>query len=288
MGDPNWSQGAQGALGGAATGAAIGSIVPGIGTGIGAGVGALGGGLLGLFGGGNDEQTRQMLMDYYNQVVNRQAPQLGQAGQAAYSGFRQNQSDLINRLDALSQGKGPSLAAAQFQQATDRNMSSQAAMANSGRGGPMASLTAANNMGMLGAQAAQGSAIARTGEELGAYGQLGQAIAQGRSADEATNMFNTGQGNQFQMANLEAKLKQMGLNDSAVQGILSGLIGENRIPGIGTQLMAGGAGALSQYAAHAGAGAVAGGGVGSIGMDNTKNPFGGSSLGAGSWDWNSY
>ena len=266
---PNWTSGGEGALGGALTGASIGSAAGPWGAAIGGGVGAIGGGLLGLFGNGNDDQTRQMLMDYYNQLM-KNPPQLGAAGQSQYSGFRTNQSDLINRLEALSQGKGPSLAAQQFQQATDRNMSAQQAMANSGRGGPMAALTAANNMGMLGAQAAQGSAIARTGEELGAFGQLGNVIAQGRSADEATNMFNTGQSNQFQMANLEAKLKAMGLGEGAIAQIM----GINAKPTMGEQLLAGGGGSLGMLAGHlGGGGGGSGGGGGQPNLSDLSSMF---------------
>jgi hypothetical protein len=114
----------------------------------------------------------------------------------------------------------------------------------------MASMTAANNVANLGAQAAQGSAIARTGEELGAYSELGNAIAQGRGADEATNMFNTGQSNNFALANLEAKLRTMGYNDQAIQGIIGQLQGQNARPGPGTQMLAGGTGALAMWAAH--------------------------------------
>lgn len=280
----DWTSGGEGALGGAATGASIGMMGGPIGAGIGAGIGGLAGGLIGLFGNGNDDQTRSMLMDYYNQVKNRQAPQLGAANQSAYSGFRANQSDLINRLDALSRGQGPSLAAQQFQQATDRNVSSQNAMANSGRGGPMAAFTAANNVAGLGAQAAQGSAIARTGEEMNAYGQLGQAIGQGRAADEATNMFNTGQSNQFQLSNLQSKLQTMGYNDQAIRGVIGQLMGLNAQPTMGQQLLAGGAGALSTMASHYGQG---NGSPGGTGPQSSGADMMGAINGINSWaNWN--
>lgn len=247
---PNYTNGFKGAVGGGLSGAGMGMAIGGpMGGLIGGGLGLLGGGLSGLFGGGesdNDAKMRQMLMDYYNNVQGRQAPQAGPAAQAGYSDFRSNQSDLINRLDAMSKGQGPSLAMQQFQQATDRNMASQQALAAGGRGGPLASFNAANNMGMLGANAAQGSAQARIAEEQMALGMLGQNISAGRGADENTNQFNAGQQNDMQRANLEAKLRAMGMNDQAIQATLAQLGGQNarqaQTPSFADQLMGGGAG----------------------------------------------
>lgn len=246
---PNWSQGGQGAVGGALGGAGIGSMFGPVGMGVGAGVGGLLGGLGGLLGGGesdNDAKHRQMLEEYYKNVLGRQPPQAGPAAQGGYSGFRSNQSDLIARLEALSKGQGPSLAAQQFQQATDRNVSSQQALAAGGRGGPLASFNAANNIGMLGANAAQGSAQARIQEQQMALGMLGQNINAGRGSDESMNQFNAGQQNNTSLANLQARLQSMGMNDQAITQILGQLGGQNAAqnaqPGLGSQLLAGGAG----------------------------------------------
>ncbi len=247
----DWGQGLKGAGGGALAGGALGGP-------IGAGVGALAGGAIGLFSGSgeseNEQMQRKMMMDYYAQIGQRGMDQTGPAGQSAYSGFRQNQTGLVNRLEAMANGQGPSLAKQQFEQATDRNMRGQQAMAASGRGGPLSQLTAANNMGMLGANAAQGSALARTNEQMQAIGQLGGVINQGRGADEQTNMFNTNQSNQFQLQNLDARLRQMGMNDQARLQILSQLGGQNQAqaqrPGMGDQLLAGGAGMFAQGASQ--------------------------------------
>jgi hypothetical protein len=250
----DWGQGLKGGAGGALTGAAAGSVFGPVGTGVGAAVGG-GLGMLSGWGGGeneNDEARRKMLMDMYAQSGGRMAPQ-GTAAQSGYSGFRANQGDLVGRLDALSRGQGPSLAAQQFQQATDRNMASQQSMAQSGRGGPLAAFNAANNMGQLGAQAAQGSAMARVQEQQMALGMLGNTLHQGRGADEQVNMHNTGQANQMTQTNMDARLRQMGLDDQTRLSILSQLGGQNQIahqPGVGDQLLAGGAGAFSQYATN--------------------------------------
>lgn len=256
----DWQQGGKGAVGGALGGAQLGSMIaPGLGTAIGGVAGGLLGGLGGLYGGGeseNDQKNRQMLMDYYSNVMGRGTPQAGPAAQAGYSGFRQNQSDLISRLEALSKGQGPSLAAQQFNQATDRNMSQQQALAGSGRGGPLASFNAANNMSMLGANAAQGSAQARIAEQQMALGMLGNQINAGRGADESTNQFNAGQQNDMARANLEARLRKMGYDDNAILGIMSQLGGQNQrqaqTPGMGDQLLAGGAGLFALGASQRG------------------------------------
>src|SRR5574338_40006 len=252
-------QGLKGAAGGALTGAGLGGGP--IGAIVGGGIGLLGG----LFGGGESEQDAQrskMLMDLYGQGVT--APQAGPASQAAYSGFRQNQSALISRLEAMANGQGPSLARQQFEQATDRNMRGQQAMAASGRGGPLAQLTAANNMAQLGANAAQGSALARTNEQMQAISQLGGVIGQCRSQDEGVNTFNAGQSNQVMLQNLAARLDAMGMDQQKKLQILQMLGGQNdaqrNTPGLGDQILAGGAGLFSMGATQKGLGRAAGSG----------------------------
>lgn len=265
---PNWEQAFKGGAGGALGGAGLGGPV---GAAIGGGVGFLGG----LLSGGeneNDAARRKMLMDYFAQAGGMQAPQVGQAAQGAYSGFRQNQSSLITRLEALASGQGPSLASQQFKEATDRNQASQAGMANSGRGGPMAAINAQNNMGLLGAQAAQGAASSRIQEQQMALQMLGGNIQAGRGADEGMNQFNAGQQNQNSLANLDARLKTMGLQDNVRLQILQQLGGQNAQAqgqvGLGDQILAGGAGLYSMGAAQSaqnkmpgGFGGMAGAGV---------------------------
>lgn len=238
----------KGAVGGALAGAGAGAMFGPVGMGIGAGAGALLGGIGGWMGGDQKDEYQKRLEAYYASLGNREAPQAGPAAQGAYSGFRQNQSDLIGRLEALSSGQGPSLAAQQFRQATDQNMRGQQAMANSGRGGAMASFNAANNMGMLGAQAAQGSAAARTQEEQMALQQLGLTVYGARNADEQMNQFNAQQQNQMAIQNLDARLRAMGMNDQARLSILQQMGGQANQPTFGDQLMAGGAGMFAQGA----------------------------------------
>lgn len=252
---------AKGTLGGAATGAGIGTIImPGVGTAIGAGIGGLAGGIAGYFGSNNDaDEQRKRLEQERLRILGRQAPQAGMASQAGLSGFRDNQQELVQRLDALSRGQGPSLAAEQMRAATDRNQAAQASFANSGRGGGMSAINASNNMGRLGAVAAQDSMAGRIAEQQGALSQLGGAINQGRTSDEASSQFNAQQQNFRDQANLEAKLRTMGLNDEQIRATLMQQQAQANQPTLGDQLMAGGAGSLAMIASQQKGGAQSGG-----------------------------
>ena len=182
-------------------------------------------------------------------VPGRTAPQAGAAQQAQTSGFRTNQQDLINRLEALSKGQGPSLAAEQLRQATERNMSQQASIAQSGRGNAaLAGITAANNSAGLGAQAASDAAVARIAEQQMALQQLGGAINQGRTADQDLGQFNALQQNFRDQFNVEAQLRARGLDDEAIRAILGMKMASAQAAqqgSFGNQLMAGGAGLLA-------------------------------------------
>lgn len=264
----NWQGGAEGAAGGALAGGAVGGP-------IGAGIGGLIGGGMGMFGssGPSAEEKRhqKMLMDFYGQVGQRNAPQNNQVALGDWSSFRQNQSDMISRLEAMSQGKGPSLAAEQMKAGMNRNQSAQASMANSGRGGPMMALAAANNMGRMNAETNQGAGMARIAEQQMALQQLGLSLHSARGADEGMSRFNASSQNTNSLANLDARLRTMGMNDQARLGILgqfgkSATDSANR-PSTGQSILAGGAG---MFAMGMGKGAPAPGGGG-----QSWNPFAG-------------
>lgn len=248
----NYEGGLKGAAGGALAGSSFGPV--------GTIAGGLIGGLGGLFGGGpspEEKQNRQMMLDYYNKVNGRQAPQMGPAAQGSLSSFRNNQADLINRLEAQSKGLGPSLAAQQLRAATDRNSAQQSSFANSGRGGPLAAMNAANNTAMLGAQAAQDAASARIAEQQMATNQLGLTLHGARGMDENMSQFNAGQTNEARGRNLEAKLRTMGMNDQAIAAVMAQMNGASSAqasrPDMGDQILAGGAGMYSQFASNKGA-----------------------------------
>lgn len=240
----DWSQGGQGAVGGALAGASIGGPVGGI---IGGGLGLLGG----LFGGGQDDEYRKRLEAAYG-GLGQPSPQAGPAAQSAYSGFRNNQSNLISRLEAMSAGQGPSLAAQQYQMATDRGNAQQQAMSATGRGGPLSAFNAASNMATMGAQNAQGLASARTQEQQMALNQLGLALQGARTSDEQTNRFNAEQTNQTALKNLDARLQSMGIDAQQRIAILQQMGALNNKPGMGSQILAGGAGMFAQGAAMRG------------------------------------
>ena len=181
----------------------------------------------------------------------RAAPQAGPAANAQTSGFRSNQEDLINRLDALSRGQGPSLAAEQLRQATDRNMKQQSSIAQTGRGNAgLAGIQASNMSGQLGQQAASDSAVARIAEQQMALGQLGGAINQGRTSDQDLSQFNALQTNFRDQFNIEAQLRARGMDDEQIRAIMQMKQGQANKPTFGEQLFAGGAGALAGWASR--------------------------------------
>lgn len=260
MANEDWGQAGQGAVGGAMTGAALGSVVPGVGTAIGAGAGFLLGGLGGFFGdngaAGYQDQFKQLAAQYGNM----QAPQMGNAAQAGYSDFRTNQAGLISQLEQMARGNGPSAASMQMREAMDRAAGAQssAAAGAGGRGvnAGAALRNASNNTAAFQQGAARDTGLMRVQEQLGATSQLGNVIAQGRGADEGTNQFNAAQQNAAAQANLEAKLKTMGISTQAqLQALMSaaGVAG----PGLGTSLLAGGASAFGAYLGTTGKGGAA-------------------------------
>jgi hypothetical protein len=243
MTDFDIKQGASGAAGGAMAGSAFGPW----GTAIGGGLGLL----TGFLGGGEDpnKKYKDQLAKIAATMGNRPAPQAGASAQAGYSDARANQAGLIAQLEAMARGEGPSAAAIQMREAMDRAVASQtsAAATATGRGvNPGAAFLQASNMGAaITAQGARDTATLRAQEQTNALGQLAQVISQGRAQDENINQFNAGANNQMSIANLQAQLQTLGLNDEAQLRALLGIIGAAPPgPGLGTQMLAGGASAL--------------------------------------------
>lgn len=242
----------KGAAGGAVTGASIGSVAGPYGALIGGAIGGVGGGLLSYFGGSSAEDEQKQLDEYRQKVLGRGVPQTN-AAQANISDFRGNQQELVKRLEALSNGTGPSLVGEQLKAATDRNSAQQQAIANSGRGNmTLSNLLAANNSAQLGQGAAQQAAIGRLAEEQAANSQLSTTLQGARGADEQLAQFNAQQKNFAAQANLEAKLRAMGLSDSSILSILQQMSVNANKPSTGDQLLAGGVGALGMYASNQG------------------------------------
>lgn len=179
----------------------------------------------------------------------RADPQAGPAQTAATSDFRTNQQDLISRLEAMSKGQGPSLAAEQLRQATDRNMKQQSSIAQGGRGNAaLAGIQASNMSGQLGMQSASDSAVARIAEQQMALQQLGQNIGTGREQDQSLGQFNALQQNYRDQFNVEAQLRARGMNDEQIRAIMQMKMASAQAAqqgSMGNQLMGGGAGLLA-------------------------------------------
>jgi hypothetical protein len=214
-----WENGLQGAGGGALAGSAFGPI--------GAGIGGLIGGVAGLFGSqgtaGMDSRLRELQKFYQS----RRAPQLNVPG-----GGRDAQNWLLNQLQGMSQGRGPSLAREMLREAQDTGTRRAEGMA-AGGAGPNAALAqyqAQQGAAMNQAQSAQSAAALRQQEQLAALQQYGGVASDLRGQD-----FNAAN------ANLEAQLRTMGLNDAGqLQAVMAQLGAAG--PSMGQQLLAGGAG----------------------------------------------
>lgn len=267
----DWGQGLSGAAGGAMAGSAFGPV----GTGIGAGIG----GLLGLLGGdGGRGAQNQRLSGFYGDVSGQQAPQASGGGfTAANSPYESNRAALIAQLQAMSTGQGPSLANQQMQQAMDRSAGQQGSLAAgaAGRGvNPGAAyMNAANQTSAQNAATSQTGANARVQEEYNAQGLLSNTLGQAIGQNNQNSQFNAGQQQQVMLANLQAKLSTMGLDDSTKMAILNAMGGQQQ-PGLGQQIMAGGAMAGSYFAGAQGANKAAGGGQGGINGVPTGMTFG--------------
>lgn len=226
----NWGDMAKGGAGGAMAGSAFGPV--------GTAIGGLAGGFMGgAFGGSPTSGYQDQLNAYAQMAGGRNAPQAGE------SGFRQNQQGLVSMLEAQARGQGPSLAAQQLQAGQDRGVKQASGLAASGRG-PNAALAQMQAMNMMGgnqAQVNQDAAMARIQEQYNAQNQLGLVLQGARGQDQ----------NLSQM-NLEAKLRQMGINDSATLQALLGAGGMAGQPTMGDQMLAGGGGMLGFLAGQRG------------------------------------
>ncbi len=222
---------AKGAVGGAATGSAFGPWGALIGGGVGGLLGGIGGAMDGTPEG---QEQRDLLMALQREAAGRGPPQ-----DVSFSDFRGDQRDYINRVRALSEGRGPSLAQEMLRKNTQEAMQNQTAMAAGARGNPaLAARTAQNATAGITAQAAQSAAMARAQEQLGAMQQLGLGIYGARGQDEGVT---TG--------NADRRLRALAQSDSTRLAALQASLGAGQMaqqqPGFSDFLMGGG-GALGQ------------------------------------------
>ncbi len=300
MNDPNWGQGAKGAAGGALIGGSFGGPV-------GAVAGGLIGGAAGLFGGGGEQYSPNRgafnVPDYQHQYsrygqlgqqyAGRQAPQAG-AFTAGPSWYEAGQRRFGNQLalEAQGRGVGQQVVRQQAQDMADRGTSQQLAMAASARPGAGAGAyqNAAFNAGNMQSAVGGQAALAGGQMQLGAMNQYGGFLQGARGQDQQQNMFNAGQRQNNSQFNVDAQLRQMGLNDqSQLEALrqrlqLSGMqqggamgyegmrAGQPVQPGWGDQLLGMGGGAAGAYFNRAG---TSGG---------AANPYAGASGGPSTWN----
>ncbi len=193
-----------------------------VGAGIGAGIGALGGwfgggsglnreeqarknygmGAQGTFGLPGYDQSHGQYSNMANQFAGRRAPQAG------VSGFRGDQQALGQQLarEAQGNGIGQQLIRQQAQGQADRGMQQQMAQAASARPGmgALAQRGAAMNSANMNAQVGGQSAQAAGQYQLGAMNQYGGFLQGARGQDDSQAQFNT-----------DARLRQLGLNDTS-------------------------------------------------------------------------
>lgn len=142
----------------------------------------------------------------------------GYVGASPYVG---DQNALIQQLRAQAEGRGPSLAEAQYRAAENDALAQQLAMSR-GRG-QGAARTAATQMGNIGQGLASGAGRLRLQEQQGAQGLLQGAISAGETSD----------------------FRRAAANQAAYQQALAGMMQQG---GIGQSLAGLGAQGLGAYA----------------------------------------
>jgi hypothetical protein len=173
----------------------------------------------------NYARSRQQAQDGYNLTSGRKAQQYGGANIATgpQDQLRQRQMGLVEMLQGQAAGYGDSAARAQFQQATDRNLSQAIALGASqrgaGRGGALRGI--ANQQAAIGQQAAVDSGQLRMQEQIQAQNQLAQVLAGTRGQDLGLATGQAQLSQQAGMANQAASLQQESLNNNMMQYYMS-------------------------------------------------------------------
>lgn len=212
-----------GALKGAASGAAIGAVAGPWGAAIGAGIG----GLIGAFSEGGEgdgsgdtkADYRKQLAAFANKVGGTPTPQIRRPAFAAQSGFRYDQRQLIDQLRDRARGVGPSAAEIQMRSALDRAAQAQQGIAASatarGVSSGAAQRQASNQVAALQAQGARDASLLRAQEQANYLQQYAGAVQGARGQDEEQTRFNAAQANDVAKANVDARLRALGITSQA-------------------------------------------------------------------------
>lgn len=145
--------------------------------------------------------------------TNRPAPQTGMD-----SPFRTSQLQQMGQLQGIASGQNKGAGELAVQRQAQLAAGQQQGMARMARGGGagLAAMNAANNTAGIGLSAAGMGQQAAMQDQMNAQGLLANVTGQGRSADQ-----------QVMLANLDAKLRQMGMDDATRLGYLQQLTGLN-------------------------------------------------------------
>lgn len=169
----------------------------------------------------DNEELKKRQAEFQRQmqeVQNRKAQQVAaaQINTGPQDQFRNAQLGLVSQLQQQAAGQGPSIANMQLQQGADRNLKNAIAMQASQRGG-MAGGLAMRNIAQqradIGQQLAGQAGMQRLQEQQQAQQMLGGVSggARGQDIGLATEQAQLGQ--QAALANQNANLQQMALND---------------------------------------------------------------------------
>jgi hypothetical protein len=175
----------------------------------------------------------------YNAAGGRQGQSVtgAQIDQSQQGQFRGQQFDLASALRDRAMGTGgPSAAEMQLRRTTDQNIQAQASAAASGRGGQSAlsQYNLANRAAATQQDAAGQAATLRANEQIAAQQSLGALLAQGRGADIELASGQAGLNQQANLANQQAAMTQMGLNDAQQRALLELMYGVDRSNQAGT------------------------------------------------------
>lgn len=162
-------------------------------------------------------------------VQGRNAPQMSSAqiNPAQQAQFRSRQMALANRLTGVASGQQMGAGEMAAQRGANRAIANQQAMARMGRGAaaPTMARQAAMNTADIGVSAVGQRQQAALADQSAANQALAGVLGQGRQQDigMATHQADLNQAGS--LANMEAKLKTMGMNDAAILGYLSQMTG---------------------------------------------------------------
>lgn len=149
---------------------------------------------------------------------------------------RAQQTDLIQMLQGMAQGNGPSAAQAMLNRGADQNMAQALSMAanQQGRQGGQAAMRQAQLQRMqIGQGLSSDAAQLRAQEQMGAVGMLGNAIGQTRGMDLQSELSrlaqeNTNRGNQLSGLGMQAQLAEGDRNANIdYQKLLTGIAQSN-------------------------------------------------------------